>query len=155
MQIRLATRQDEKAIVELVVQVMEEFGMRFDLNGIDSDLKNIQSSYFEQEGLFLLAEHERKIAGVASARCGAQENLELTRIAVLKPWRRQGVAGKMLKIIFDFGKRMSYSKILVEPARQYSGSTPVLMSCGFTSEPVEDAQPVWYYNLNNWTGKLK
>lgn len=149
MQIRLANKQDEPAVSKLVFEVMEEFGLSPEPLGSESDLKNIEGQYFGHNGVFLVAEDERSIVGIAGARRSNDLDLELVRLAVAKSWRGKKIARQLIESVFKFAGDLDYKRILVEPARQYPGSDRALMHWGFTSDPSEDAQPVWYFDLQS------
>ena len=149
MQIRLGNRQDEKAITALVIQVMKSFDLPVSPDGAEADLKNIEANYFARDGVFLVAEHEGTIVGIAGARRSDESLLELVRIAVASDWRGKGVARNLISTVISFARDLGYGRILVEPARQYPGGAEFLMRFGFTSDPAEDAQQPWYYNLGN------
>ncbi|MBI4533185.1 MAG: GNAT family N-acetyltransferase, partial [Candidatus Melainabacteria bacterium] len=83
----------------------------------------------------------------AGARSNSDNILELVRFAVTKHARGQGYARKLLSTILEFAKAQEYQKLQVEPARQYPGGASALMQMGFTSDNIEDAQALWYVNL--------
>jgi len=148
MQIRLANRQDEPKIVELVLDVMKEFGLTPNMDGGESDLKNVEANYFARDGVFLVAEQDGELVGIASARKEYENILELVRFAVAKGHRGEGIARDLLSTVLKFGRDLQYERVQVEPARQYPGGASALMKMGFTSDNVEDAQPVWYHALD-------
>ncbi len=148
VQIRLGTRQDEDTIHSLCSDVMHEFGLDFDLEQADVDLRNIESNYFAHDGLFLIAERNGEIVGFAAARKAAWgDDLELVRFVVERSWRGKQIGHELLTTIVSYAREMDYSRIVVEPVRQYPGGQQALMSMGFTSEACEDAQQAWYLSL--------
>lgn len=149
MQIRLGNRTDEPVIQKLVARVMTEFALQFDLNGAESDLKNVDANYFAHNGVFLVAEQEGELIGIAGARAETETDLELVRIAVDKKCRGTGVARKLMSTVISFANDLEYKRIVVEPARQYPGGNDFLMRFDFTSAPLEDAQVQWYLELEN------
>jgi hypothetical protein len=60
VQVRFANRQDEPNIRTFVESVYAESGSTFDLDGSDSDLRNIDAQYFGQEGLLIVVEEDKK-----------------------------------------------------------------------------------------------
>jgi predicted N-acetyltransferase YhbS len=147
MQIRLGNRQDEPAITALVNQVMEEFGLTPQPETAESDLKNIEANYFGRDGVFLVAEDDKDIVGIAAARRNPEDELDLERLAVLKNYRGKGIARELIETVRRFARDMGYKRIEVEPARQYPGGDKALMKWGFTSDSLEDAQCVWYHEV--------
>jgi putative acetyltransferase len=147
MQIRLGNRQDEPAITALVYQVMEEYGLTPQPETAESDLKNIEANYFGRDGLFLVAEEDKDIIGIAAARSNDEDELDLERMAVAKKFRGKGIARELMETVRRFARDMGYSRIEVEPARQYPACDKALREWGFTSELSEDAQKVWYHEV--------
>ncbi len=113
MQIRAGNRQDEAEIRTIVFQAMKEFGILPELEGRDSDLRNIERNYFWYDGLCLAAELDGQVLGFLAGRRreGQESVLELSRLVVQAAARRQGVAKALLKTAFSFAKNLEYKSI--------------------------------------------
>ncbi|MBP6744019.1 GNAT family N-acetyltransferase [bacterium] len=68
MQIRLYSRQDDKEFRNLMQSICQSQGSELDLDGKDNDLRNVEGSYFGNDGLFLVAEDNGVIQGFCGAR---------------------------------------------------------------------------------------
>ncbi len=68
MQIRLYSRQDDKEFRKLMQEIYSTQGQELDLDGKDNDLRNVEGSYFGNDGLFLVAEDDGVIKGFCGAR---------------------------------------------------------------------------------------
>lgn len=68
MQIRLYSRQDDKEFRNLMQTIYQSQGSELDLDGKDNDLRNVEGSYFGNDGLFLVAEDNGVIQGFCGAR---------------------------------------------------------------------------------------
>ena len=68
MQIRLYSRQDDKEFRKLMQSICQSQGYELDLDGKDNDLRNVEGSYFGNDGLFLVAEDNGVIQGFCGAR---------------------------------------------------------------------------------------
>lgn len=150
MQVRFANRQDEPNIRTFVESVYADSGRTFDLEGSDSDLRNIDAQYFGQEGLLIVVEEDKKIFGVAGARRKSEDVLELRRL-LLDPTLKEGdTAAELIGIVVRFAPRLLYHKIVdgrfpyKETGEQNSGDefADVLTSAGFTKENGNLALPV-------------
>lgn len=67
-----------------------------------------------------------------------------------KQSRGKKIARKLLSKMIEFAGQGGYEHLVVEPVRQkYATGANLLTHCGFTftSDPVEDAQPVWYLDI--------
>ncbi len=149
MYIKEANTFDRAAIIELVRSVMEEHSLNLDLANRDNDLENL-SYYFANGGKCLIAVKDGHVIGVAAGRPETDGEFELVRLCVAKQARGKKVARQLLSKIIGYAQKNGYEHLVVEPARQkYATGACVLTHCGFnfTSDPVEDAQPVWYLDL--------
>jgi predicted N-acetyltransferase YhbS len=124
MQIRLGNRQDEPAITALVNQVMEELGQSPNPQVAESDLKNVEANYFGRDGLFLVAEDEKNIVGVAGARRHGENELKLERLAVSQNHRGRGIAREMMGIVQRFANDMGYERIVTKSGEPLSVGDP-------------------------------
>jgi N-acetylglutamate synthase-like GNAT family acetyltransferase len=111
VQVRVANRQDEPAIRGLVDSIYREAGWSINLESADSDLRNIEANYFGREGLFLVAENEGSIVGLAAARKRSETVLELRRLLVESNLRDDDVVEEMLDVILKFAPRLFYERI--------------------------------------------
>lgn len=113
VQIRIANRQDEPEIRTFVEALYQKSGLSFELESKDSDLRNVEANYFGKEGLFLVAENEGAIVGIAGARKKSESDLEIKRFLVAdnESYSASEVRADLLKVIVEFAPRMLYSKI--------------------------------------------
>lgn len=117
MQIRVANRQDEPIIREIVAQTKAERGLgELSLTGSDADLNNVEANYFWFDGIVVVAEEDGQILGFSAARRGQDEQtLELTRLVVIPLRRSQGIAHQLLDTILFFGMNSEYTEIVFNP----------------------------------------
>lgn len=150
MYIKEANTFDRAAICELVRTIMKEHSLNLDLTNRDSDLKDL-SYYSDHKGKCLIAVDDGEVVGLAAGRPETEDEFELVRLCVAKQARGRKLAKRLLSKIVDFAADNGFEHLVVEPARQkYATGASLLTHCGFnfTSDPVEDAQPVWYLSLN-------
>ena len=114
MQIRAANKQDEPIIRTIISQAMEENGATSDLDGRDSDLKNVEQNYFWYNGLCIVAERDGQIIGVLAARPNEKDDdtLELMRLAVTPGARKRGAARSLVKTMLFFAGNMQYKQVV-------------------------------------------
>lgn len=123
MQVRIANKQDEADIRTFVDAFYRLSGSQLNLDSVDSDLRNVEASYFGKEGLFLVAEHEGKIVGVAGARKKTESELEWRRLMVSAPFESDEVVSELVEVIVEFAPRMLYERIeagFVPPSKHFS-----------------------------------
>lgn len=120
MQVRIANKQDEAEIRTFVESICKASGSDFNLETSDSDLRNVEASYFGKEGLFIVAEQEGKIVGVAGARKLTENELELKRLIMSDQFADDEVVSEMLGVIINFARRLLYSKIeIASPGEEF------------------------------------
>ena len=116
MQIRIANRQDEAPLRAF----FEKQGKTLDLTGADKDLHNIDQGYFGHDGLFVVAEEDGEIIGLAGARQSSDsaDVLELIRLAVSAEKSDNTTGGaikdRMLAIIKNHAYQMDFKTIKVK-----------------------------------------
>lgn len=120
MQIRVANRQDEPAIRHIVEEALAKHDRKLDLSGSDVDLQNVESHYFWNDGVFLIAERDDKTIGLLGARRGDPGTiLDITRLAVAPQEQHKGIARALLDVCFFFAGNMEYESVQLVPARQH------------------------------------
>lgn len=89
-----------------------------DFKRIDSmsDISNVKSHYFDNNGLFLILVDGDRVLGTGAIRQLDPQICELKRMWFLKPYRGQGLGKKMTQILFDFAKKQGYKKVRLDLA---------------------------------------
>lgn len=117
MQIRAGNRQDEKYIRPIIFNAMKECGLEPEPEGREDDLKDIEAGYFWHDGIFIVAERDGVIIGVAGGRRnpdpGHEGELELIRLAVLPEERKHHIARQLLDTILFFATNMEYEQVIL------------------------------------------
>lgn len=132
MQVRIANKQDEADIRTFVESIYKQSGLMLDLESGDSDLRNIEANYFGKEGLFIVAEDEGQIAGIAGARRKSDSVLEFNRLIMSDQFARDQVVSELLDVVVNFANRLFYSRIdVVSSIKEYQ---QVFVSSGFKQQ---------------------
>jgi putative acetyltransferase len=113
MQIRIGNKQDEVSTRALITAVLEEDGKSFDLDGADSDLRKIETHYFGHDGIFLVAEVDRNVVGMAAAIKKTESICELKRLYVGRDSRGKGIGNQLLTQIIAFAHSLDYDELTV------------------------------------------
>ena len=97
MQIRNATNEDSQSLVELIGSVYVEYGDEIFLEGYDSDLLDVEASYVEKGGAFIVLLDQGEIIGShAALPVDLEKGIVTHRRLYLRKDYRGGVAGAML-----------------------------------------------------------
>jgi N-acetylglutamate synthase-like GNAT family acetyltransferase len=113
MQIRIGNKQDEVSTRALITAVLEEDGKSLDLEKTDSDLRKIETHYFGHDGIFLVAEVDGKVVGMAAAIKRTESICELKRLYVGPDSRGQGIGHQLLTQIIAFAHGLDYDELMV------------------------------------------
>ena len=117
MHIRQANNRDREAITALVFSVLREYGLEPDPDGIDSDLEDIERSYFARGGkLFVLEQERGGIAGTYGLHPINEETCELRKMYLRATARGRGLGKRMLEDAISRAREMGYREITLETA---------------------------------------
>ena len=111
MQIRVANRQDEKHIQTIFADLCSKKGEELDLSTKHKDLRNIESNYLGNEGIFLVAEDDGKLIGFAGAKKESETAISVDRFYIDDAYKRNGIDKQFMQVIVPFAKRMYFERI--------------------------------------------
>jgi hypothetical protein len=125
MQIRIFNRQDDKALRAIIGQLGN-----LDLDDKDSDLRNVEGTYFGNNGIFLVAEDDGQIKAYMGARLlnktdnsdkrhddtGDQEILTVTRKGVatgIPEAEAHELLDKLMTVVLNHAYQLDFAKVEV------------------------------------------
>jgi putative acetyltransferase len=73
MEIRLATNNDSRQIIDLIDSVYREYDDAVNLQGAEADLLDLQQHYFDKRGAFWVLEDEGRVLGTHAALRNADD----------------------------------------------------------------------------------
>ena len=107
--------EDVKGVIFAVCyelwQVSEEDLRRYD---VMSDIDNVRSHYFNNNGMFLVVVDDGKVVGSGAIRRLNDDICELKRMWLLKEYRGQGLGMKMAQMLLDFAREKDYKKVRLD-----------------------------------------
>jgi N-acetylglutamate synthase-like GNAT family acetyltransferase len=93
---------------------LEEFKTLWDSWGVFNDMHDVQASYLENGGVFLVSELDGHVVGTgAFLRYEAEGYCELKRIALLPAYRGQGIGYALLLELLDQARATGYTKAIL------------------------------------------
>lgn len=112
--------QAQQVIVAVCLEIWQDILTEENLRRYDSmsDIKNVQSHYFDNHGTFLVLVDGERVVGTGAIRKLDDEICELKRMWFLKKYRGQGLGWKMAQMLFDFAKQAGYRKVRLDLANQ-------------------------------------
>ena len=93
---------------------VDELEKAFDETGEFIDLNNLQSTYFENNGTFMVITDDLEVVGTGGIKRLDAEICELKRMWILRSYRAQGWGVKMAHALLHFAKERGYKKVRLE-----------------------------------------
>ena len=134
--IRRATAHDLAAIRKVVHGVLGEYGLAPDPSGVDSDLGDLDASYFSRGGLFEVAVgSDGHIAGCCGVFLIEGTTCELRKMYLVKETRGHGIGGRLLRRALAFARNRGYRRMELETASVLKEAIALYAGAGF--QPIE------------------
>jgi molybdate transport system substrate-binding protein len=132
-QLRRARPADLAAIRAVVQGVLAEYGLPPDPEGTDSDLADLEKSYFSSGGTFEVAvAPDGSIAGCCGVMSRGRAACELRKMYLVKGSRRLGLGGRLLQRALAFAKGRGFERIELETASVLKDAIALYAGAGFT-----------------------
>ena len=131
--LRLANNTDHENITRLVFDVLKEYDLKPDPSSTDADLEDIESSYFERGGTFLVLEaKDSSIIGAYGLYPMENKTCELRKMYLHKTYRGQGLGKFLLEDALSRAKRLGFETMILETASVLKEAIALYKSYGFT-----------------------
>ena len=96
---------------------LEETMVYYESKGTLDDMDDIQRTYFENDGLFLVMTDDEQLIGTGAIRRIDNEICELKRLWLLLEYHGKGLGYRMIQELFAFAREKGYQKIRLETDR--------------------------------------
>ena len=96
---------------------LEESIAYYDSRGTLSDMDDVQKSYFESNGTFLVMTDDEEIIGTGALRRIDDEICELKRVWLLFEYHGKGLGYRMIQELLAFARQQGYQRIRLETDR--------------------------------------
>ena len=93
---------------------LEESMAYYDSKGVLEDMDDIQLSYFDDDGIFLVTVDGDRIIGTGAIKKWNDEICELKRLWFLKEYRGQGLGYRMTMELLSFARSKGYQRVRLE-----------------------------------------
>ncbi len=115
--VRAATNDDCARVRELVFEILDEYGLQGDPDGIDRDISDIESNFTDRGGIFEVLENEEgKMVGTVGLYPLDDRRVELRKMYFVPEIRGKGrgkqILTRMIRIAADSG----FKQIVLETA---------------------------------------
>src|SRR5712664_243524 len=113
--IRPATHADRVRVMTLISEVLSEFGLPFEPDSKDSDLKDIETSYLRPGGIFeLIEDRDGNLLGVYGLFPLTEETCELRKMYFVPKIRGIGLGRHVLDRAVNNARRLGFKEIVLE-----------------------------------------
>ena len=86
----------------------------YDARGVLEEMDDIQRSYFDDDGTFLVMVDGDKIIGTGAIKKLDEEICELKRLWFLKEYRGKGLGYQMTQELLSFARQKGYKRVRLE-----------------------------------------
>ena len=93
---------------------LEETMAFYDARGVLEEMDDIQRSYFDDDGTFLVMVDGDKIIGTGAIKKLDEEICELKRLWFLKEYRGKGLGYQMTQELLSFARQKGYKRVRLE-----------------------------------------
>ncbi|MFT3896061.1 MAG: GNAT family N-acetyltransferase [Anaerolineales bacterium] len=90
---------------------LEESMAYYDARGVLAEMDDVQKSYFEDDGTFLVMLDGDKIIGTGAIKKWDNEICELKRLWFLKEYRSKGLGYQMTQELLSFARSKGYKRV--------------------------------------------
>ncbi|MCP4260143.1 MAG: GNAT family N-acetyltransferase [Planctomycetes bacterium] len=130
--LRLANNKDCEKVTELVFGILEEYNLKPDPASTDTDIKDIEKSYFERGGSFyVLEDKDGSIIGAYGLYPVDKATCELRKMYLHRLYRGKGLGKLLLEDALSKAKQIGFKRITLETASVLKEAISLYKSYGF------------------------
>ena len=128
IEIRRIRLEDVPAAKELIYRVahqvfhdtrpLEESVAYYESQGELQDMDDVQKTYFDNNGIFLVMTEANQLIGTGAIRRLDGETCELKRLWLLLPYHGRGLGYRLLQKLLSFARQKGYARIRLETDRE-------------------------------------
>lgn len=130
--IRKARNSDSVEIKKLVFSILREYGLQSEPLKTDSDLDDIEGTYFERGGMFYVLEDDApSIIGTAGLYAVDRSTCELRKMYLEKMYRGIGIGKELIEVIVIKAKELGFNVMVLETASVLKEAVGLYTNYGF------------------------
>jgi putative acetyltransferase len=136
--LRKASKGDKIHIIQLIGRIRTSYKFDINLDEIDSDLVDLDKSYFNNNGWFAVVESAGKIIGTYGLIQKDREVCELRKMYLLPGFRGKGFGKIMIEDVLIKSRLLGYKQIVLETNKVLETAIGVYKKYGFEEITCED-----------------
>ena len=142
MQIRSANNQDAASIKSLIFEILGEYGLKPDPNGIDADLNDIEAHYINSGGVFEVVEQaDGQIIGTVGLYPKDNGICELRKMYVSSAARGKGLGRQLLERVLEHARQRGFRRMELDTASVLVEAIQMYQRFGFRQAEPEHPLP--------------
>jgi putative acetyltransferase len=103
----------------------------FDSVGRFKDMDELQSHYFDNAGMFLVALNGKQVIGSGALRKLDDKTAEIKRLWLLEAYHGQGIGYRLLSQLIDFAREQGYIRIRLQTSPEQVRALDFYRKVGF------------------------
>jgi len=130
--LRPANNKDCEKVTELVYGVLKEYNLKPDPAATDTDIKDIEQSYFKRGGMFyVLEEKDGSIIGAYGLYLLDKTTCELRKMYLHRSYRGKGLGKLLLEEALSKARQIGFKRMTLETASVLKEAINLYKSYGF------------------------
>ncbi|MBN1533249.1 MAG: GNAT family N-acetyltransferase [Spirochaetes bacterium] len=129
--IRTARKSDSPGIRDLVFAVLREYGLAPDPEQTDRDLEDVEASYLDRGGIFLVLEANSALRGTAGLIPTGDGTCEIRKMYLHRDYRGRGIGRHLLERLLREARERGFSRVTLETASVLEEAVALYRRYGF------------------------
>ncbi len=126
-----ASNKDVDEIRDLIFSILKEYGLSPDPENTDSDINDIEKSYFQSGGYFEVLKSDGKIIGTWGLYPEEESTFELRKMYLKKEARGRGLGKQMMNRMLEKARELKCERIVLETASVLKEAISMYKKYGF------------------------
>lgn len=132
VRIRSATNQDKNKIITLVTNILSEFDLQPEFENAESDLIDIEATYFQTGGFFKVVEdNDNHLLGTFALYPIDENTCKLRKMYLAPQVRGIGLGKQMLECAIDDARKLGFKTMILETMTIMSDAIRLYTRRGF------------------------
>lgn len=107
-------QEDQEQIIRLHLAGLDQYGANAGIGPWDDDLIDIQETYMNNHGYFLVCLENNKIIGMGAIKKHTEEIAEIKRMRVSKEYQGKGIGKIILNELEERALEKGYKKLILD-----------------------------------------
>lgn len=121
---------DQAAAKQLILNGLAEHWGELNLS-LNPDLNDIQASYIDSGGVFIVVEADGKLIGTGALMPEGDNTARIMRVSVHQDYRRMGMGRGITAQLVKTARQIGYTRILVETTDTWQAAIQLYQDFGF------------------------